>query len=627
MSEQSQFRLLGQRRFLPFFTTQFLGALNDNVFRNGLVILVTFQGIQVAGLNEGALANVAVALFMLPYFLFSALAGQIADKYDKSMLFRRIKLLELGLMLAAAVAFLTHSYVIVLAILFMMGLQSTLFGPVKFSYLPNHLDTSELIAGNALVEAGTYTAIIFGLLLGGVAVAVVPGDKRLLVLLLMMIARVGYLTSRQIPKTPASDPDLKINYNLWAETWRIVGFARRDRTVFMTVLGISWFWFYGVIVLTHVPVYTKEILVGTEAIATALLVTFAVGVGIGSLLCERLSGHRIELGLVPFGSIGLTLFAADLYIAQPGPMPAPSETFSELISQPGSFRVLFDLTMLGVFGGLYSVPLYALMQKRAERKQLSRIIAANNILNSIFMVTATGMAIALLSAGLTIPELFLTLAFLNAAVAVYIYGLLPEFLMRFVAWIIISVFYRVRLEGANRVPEKGPAIVVCNHVSFMDSILLAGCLKRPMRFVMYYKIFEIPGLNWFFRQTKAIPIASARENETLMNAAFDAIDDELAAGNVVCLFPEGGLTTDGEIQRFRPGIERILERRPVPVIPVALRRLWGSWFSRRRDGGLRKLPGKLFARVPVSVGMPIPPGKVDAARLELEVRALRGDER
>ncbi len=627
MSESSQFILLVQRRFLPFFMTQFLGALNDNVFRNGLIILVTFQGIKVAGLDEGAFANVAVALFMLPYFMFSALAGQIADKYDKSLLFRRIKLLELGLMIVAAIAFLTQSYVIVLFILFMMGVQSTLFGPVKYSYLPNHLDTSELIAGNALVGAGTYIAIILGLLLGGLAVAYAPGDQRLLVAALLMIALVGYLTARQIPKTPASDPGLKINFNLWAETRRIVGFARRDRTVFMCVLGISWFWFYGAIVLTHVPVYTKDILLGTEAIATALLVTFAVGVGIGSLLCERLSGHRIELGLVPFGSIGLTVFAADLYLAQPTPLQAASATFSELLSQAGSLRILFDLTMIGVFGGLYSVPLYALMQKRAERKQLSRIIAANNILNSIFMVTATGVAIALLAAGLSIPELFLTLAILNALVATYIYGLLPEFLMRFLAWVIISVFYRVRLDGADRIPDKGPAIVVCNHVSYMDPILLAGCLKRPMRFVMWYRIFDMPVLNWIFRQTKAIPIASARENETVMNAAFEAIDEELAAGNVVCIFPEGGLTTDGEIQRFRPGIERVLENRPVPVVPVALRRLWGSWFSRRRDGGLRRLPGRLFARVPVSVGAPLPPAKASAAQLELQVRALRGDER
>ncbi|MEM8685091.1 MAG: MFS transporter, partial [Pseudomonadota bacterium] len=613
--------------FIPFFTTQFLGALNDNVFRNGLIILVTFQGIKVAGLDEGAFANVAVALFMLPYFLFSALAGQIADKYDKAFLFRRIKLFELGLMVVATVAFLTQSYVIVLFILFMMGVQSTLFGPVKYSYLPHHLDTSELIAGNALVGAGTYTAIILGLLIGGLAVAYAPGDQRVLVLALLSIALIGYLAARQIPKTQASDPDLKINFNLWAETRRIVGFARRDRTVFMCVLGISWFWFYGAIVLTHVPVYTKDILLGTEAIATALLVTFAVGVGIGSLLCERLSGHRIELGLVPFGSIGLTLFAADLYIAQPTPLPGASSTFAELLAQPGSLRILFDLTMIGVFGGLYSVPLYALMQKRAERKQLSRIIAANNILNSIFMVTSTGVAIALLAAGLSIPELFLTLSVLNAMVAIYIYGLLPEFLMRFLAWIIISVFYRVRLEGADRVPDKGPAIVVCNHVSYMDPILLAGCLKRPMRFVMWYRIFDIPVLNWFFRQTRAIPIASARENETVMNAAFEAIEEELAAGNVVCIFPEGGLTMDGEVQRFRPGIERVLENQPVPVVPVALRRLWGSWFSRRRDGGLRRLPGRLFARVPVSVGAPLPPSKASAAQLELQVRALRGDER
>jgi len=365
----------------------------------------------------------------------------------------------------------------------------------------------------------------------------------------------------------------------------------------------------------------------SATVTTSLLIAFAVGVGIGSLLCERMSGHRIELGLVPFGSIGLSLFAVDLYFAQSTAHTLAVSSISEFLARPGSWRVLIDLSLLGAFGGFYSVPLYALIQKRSRRKHLSRIIAANNIINSVFMVTASIMAITLLRLGLSIPELFLVLAVLNIAVAVYIYGLLPEFMMRFLAWVLITLFYRIRVTGLENVPSKGPAIVVCNHVSYMDPILLAGSIKRPMRFVMYYRIFQIPLLRFFFEHLQAIPIAGAMEDEQLMNEAFERVDEDLAAGNIVCIFPEGGITRDGEVQRFRPGIEKIIARRAVPVLPVSLGRLWGSWFSRRKGGGIRKIPGRLFARVPITVGEAVPARDVTAARLELLVRTLRGDQR
>ena len=627
LSDSSQFRLLGQRRFAPFFTTQFLGALNDNVFRNGLVILVTFQGVQVLDMDVSQLANVAGALFILPYFLFSATAGQLADKYEKSMLMRRIKLLEIALMIIAAFAFLTESYPVLLGVLFLMGCQLTLFGPVKYAYLPQQLATDELIGGNALVESGTYLAIILGLIIGGLTIAISPDDQLLIASCLIGFAVFGYLASRRVPVTRAVDPDLVVHLNAWRETWRIVGFAREDRSVFLSILGISWFWFFGSAMTLQVPAYTADILNGSEAVATGLLVAFAVGVGIGALLCERLSGHRIELGLVPFGSIGLTLFAIDLYFAQPMVNGSAVSSFGEFLSRPGSVRVLFDLAMLGAFGGFYSVPLYALIQQRSERHHLSRIIAANNIINAIFMVFASVMSIAILSSGLSIPELFLVIAALNAVVAVYIYTLLPEFLMRFLAWLIISVLYRLRVTGLENLPERGPAIVVCNHVSYIDPIILAGSVRRPMRFVMWYKIFDIPLLRFFFRHMHAIPIASAREDEQLMNEAFEKVDEELAAGNVVCIFPEGGITRDGEVQRFRPGIEKIIARRPVPVVPVALGHLWGSWFSRRSDGGVRRIPGRWFATVPVTVGEPVPARDVTAAKLEILVRTLRGERR
>lgn len=627
MSQSSQFSLLVERRFAPFFATQFLGAFNDNVFRNGLVILITFQGTRIAGMNESQLANVAGALFILPFFLFSSTAGQLADKYEKSRLFRAVKLLEVCLMLLAGLALMTEQYVLLLGVLFLMGCQSTMFGPVKYAYLPQRLATHELIGGNALVESGTYLAIILGLLVGGIAAGVDEASRSVLAACLVAVALAGYLSSRQIPDTRPVDPGLTVNWNVWSQTLRIVGYARENHSVFLSILGISWFWFYGSALTLQVPAYTLVILNGTEEITTVLLVAFAVGVGIGALLCERMSRGRIELGLVPFGAIGLTVFGLDLYFAEPVANPQSVSSVAGFLGRPGSWRVLADLALLGAFGGFFSVPLYALVQKRSERKHLSRIIAANNVINAFFMVCASLLALALLGSGLSIPQLFIVLAAMNAAVALYLFALLPEFLMRFLAWILTNLLYRIRIRGEEHIPEAGPAVLVCNHVSYVDALALAAAVRRPMRFVMYYRIFEIPVLRVIFRGAKAIPIASAREDEALLERCFEQIAAALEDGQLVCLFPEGAITRDGEVQRFRPGIERIVERTPVPVIPVALSGLWGSWFSRQTGGGLRKLPGRLFCRVDVRVGAPVQPAAASAEHLEILVRTLRGERR
>jgi len=627
VSDSNQFSLLRQRRFAPFFATQFLGAFNDNIFRNGLIILITFQGVNVLGMNASQIANVAGALFILPFFLFSAPAGQLADKYEKSRLIRIVKTLEIGLMVLAALAFMSKSFVALLFVLFLMGCQSTLFGPVKYAYLPQQLATNDLVGGNALVEFGTYTAIILGLIVGGLAVAIDRTNQFVIAASLIGVAILGYLASRSIPLTKAADPALKINWNAWSETWRIVKFAKRDKSVFLSILGISWFWFFGSAMTLQIPAYTLDILNGSETITTALLASFALGVGAGSLLCERMSGRRIELGLVPFGSIGMSVFAIDLYFAQPEMHAIPVGTITEFLARSGSWRVLADMALLGAFAGFYSVPLFAMMQQRADRRYLSRIIAANNILNAAFMVAAAALALLTLNAGLSIPQLFLLLAVLNAVVAAYIYTLLPEFLIRFVAWILINLLYRLRTTGSDSIPADGPAVLVCNHVSFIDALIVGGSIRRPVRFVMYYKIFQIRFLNYLFRTAKAIPIASAKEDADLLDAAFDQIDAELEAGNLVCIFPEGSITRDGEISTFRSGIEKITARRAVPVIPIAITGLWGSWFSRRRSGGLRRIPGRLFARVEVHIGQAISAGDANAGTLELLVRTLRGQSR
>jgi 1-acyl-sn-glycerol-3-phosphate acyltransferase len=623
MSGQNQFALLGQRRFAPFFATQALGAFNDNAFRNAMIVLVGFH----MGLDEGAVgfySNIAPALFILPFFLFSATSGQLAEKFEKTRIIRFVKLFEIAAMALASVAFYRHSLWLMLTVLFLMGLHSTLFGPIKYAILPQALHPDELVGGNALVETGTSLAILIGMIAGGSAMASAgPVAASILVLL---IAVAGYFVCRSIPPAPPTAPDLKFNWNPFTETVQVLGFVTKNRTVFNSVLGISWFWFFGGVFTMQLPNYTKIFLGGTESVSILVLALFSIGVGAGSLLCEKLSGRRVEIGLVPFGSIGLTLFGVDLYFARPAAATLHELSAFAFVAAPGSWRIVADFVLVGVFAGFYIVPLFALVQSRAPKSQLSRVIAGNNIINALFIVAAAAFGIGLGAAGLSIPQIFLVAAILNAAVAIYIYTLVPEFLMRFVSWIIVSVLYRIRVEGAENVPDEGPAVLVANHVSFMDPLIVNAATRRPPRFVMYYKIFNIPVLRFIFRTAKAIPIAGRKEDEALMERAFAEVDATLADGGLVCIFPEGGITRDGEIGPFRPGIERILAARPVPVVPIALRGLWGSVFSRRDSTlGRMRLPRRFRAHIEVAIGPPVPPEQATAAELEARVRALRGD--
>ena len=625
-ADHSQFRLLSERRFLPFFLTQALGAFNDNVFRNATLLLIGFQ----MGLSTEQIttySNIAPALFILPFFLFSASAGQIAEKFEKTRVIRFVKLFEIAAMSIAAWGFLTRSAAILLSVLFLMGLHSTLFGPIKYAILPQALKEKELVGGNALVETGTSLAILIGMMLGGTLIAAAgPNGPLYASIAVIAIAVTGYAVCRAIPPAPATAPGLRFNWNFLAETWRAVGFARQDRTVFNAVLGISWFWFFGLVFTAQLPNYTTLYLGGTEGVSILVLTLFSVGTGIGSLLCERLSGHKVEIGLVPFGSIGLTAFGIDLYFARPDLAHVTGLGPLAFLAAPGNWRVALDLALIGLFAGFYIVPLFALVQSRAERSQLSRIIAGNNILNALFMVVASIVSGLLLNAAhFSIPALLLATALMNAVVAVYIYTLVPEFLLRFVDWILINTLYRIRKHGLENIPEKGAALLVCNHVSFMDPLIILGNVRRPVRFVMYYKIFNTP-LRPLFRAAKAIPIAGAKEDPALLQRAFDEVDKELAAGHLVCIFPEGGITRDGSLQPFRPGIERILAARPVPAVPLALRGLWGSIFSRRDSMlGRSRLPRRFWSAIELVAGAPVPPEQATAALLQEKVAALRGD--
>lgn len=626
MSAHSQFSLLTERRFLPFFLSQSLSAFNDNVFKQGLVALVVFVGAIDVGMPASTFSLLAGALFIAPFFLFSALGGQLADKYDKARLAAWIKGLEVLLMAVAAGGFLLKSAPMLLAVLFMLGLQATLFGPLKYAILPQVLNDEELTGGNGLIESATMVSILLGTIAGTTMVGLPTLGLELISGVGLIIAIIGWLAALAMPKLPAVAPDLRINYNPLSSTWTSLKFLRENRTVFLSCLGISWFWFFASMYFLILPSYVREVIGGSTAVYTLLLTLFSIGTGVGALLCELLSRRKVEIGLVPFGSIGMTLFGLDLYLALPAASGLQQIGIAEFLATGFGWRLMVDLVLMAIFSGFFIVPLFALIQQRSAPSHRSRVIGANNILNAIFMVAASLLGWALMNGlGLTLPQVLLVTALCNALVAIYIYTLVPEFLLRFIAWILMNLLYRVRIRGLDAIPDEGPALLVCNHISYVDALVVMGSIPRPVRFVMYYKIFDMPVARQVFRWAKAIPIAGAKEDPELMERAFAEVSRELRDGNLVCIFPEGGLTRDGEIAPFRPGMERILKQDPVPVIPMALQGLWGSVFS-RRDAVLKRvrIPRRFWSRVGFVVGTPRPADS-KAATLEADVRGLRGD--
>ncbi|HEU4592835.1 MAG TPA: MFS transporter [Steroidobacteraceae bacterium] len=634
-AERSQFALLGTRRFLPFFLTQFFGAFNENLFRNALVVSLTF-GASVAASDAVMLTNLSQGLFILPFFLFSALAGQLADKYEKSRLIRQTRLIEVVLMICAAVALYFGHLPSLFTLIFLLGVLATIFGPLKYSLMPQHLRQSELVGGNALVDSGTFLAILIGTISGGLlapastgeTAAIGSGTAHITAAVVMVVIAIGtYVCSRFIPRAEATDPALKVNFNAFTATWDVIRFAAQTRSIFLSLLGISWFWLVGALMLAQLPAYSKDVLGGDRTVFTLLLAAFSIGTALGSLACERLSGHKVEIGLVPLGSIGMTVCLIDLYFEHPAAHAAGGELLSwQAFLAAGGWDVALDCALIGVFGGLFIVPLYALILSRSAESHRARIIACNNILNAGFMVLAALMAIGWFALGFSIPQLFILAGVLNALVAAYIYTLVPEFLMRFLTWVLVNVMYRIKVRGLENIPESGPALLVSNHVSFMDALVIGGSVRRPVRFVMDHNIFRIPVLGFIFRTARAIPIAPAREDPAALEQAFDRIDAELAAGEVVCIFPEGKLTRDGEMSEFKRGVEKILERRPVPVVPMALRGLWGSFFS-RRDGkaAMSQLPQRFWSRIEVVATAPVHGDAASVTTLQKIVAGLRAD--
>lgn len=609
--------LFAKKTFLPFFITQFLGAFNDNLFKNILIIMLTYQTTK----DSSLLVNISALLFILPFFLFSAIGGQLGDKLEKSSFIRKIKLAEVFIMITGSVFFLLDFTYGLMGVLFLMGTQSAIFGPVKYSLLPQHLIHGDLLKGNAFVETGTFIAILLGTIFAGIIIQFDELSKYIISGSVIIFSSLGYISSRFIPIGESNNKDMKINYNIFSETFSMIGRLKEQRSsVSKSILGISWFWFFGAVLMTQFPVFTKEFLNSGETVVILLLTLFSVGIGLGSILTEKLSDGDVELGLVPVGALGLTIGGILLYFSTLSLPAFTSDTLltaSKFLYLDNSFGVIGSILIIGVFGGFYTVPLYTLIQLRTKDSERSRVISINNIINALFMVISAIYSIIMLKY-FTVLELLLSVAIINIIISMYIFTIVPEFAMRFIVMMILKCMYRIRRNKIN-IPKEGKLIVVGNHVTFMDALILSAAIKRPMRFVMYYKIFNIPILNFIFKQTRAIPIAGFKENKSIYTAAFNEIEKSLTNNEAIFIFPEGKLTTDGNVDSFKAGIEQIIERTPTPVYTVGLSGVWGSFFSKSGS----KMPFRRFySKVSVTGGTLFAPSEVTKEVLENDIKDL-----
>lgn len=596
------------RRFGPYWLAQALGAALDH-----LALALVGAAIVLAGAgtrhDPTAVALLPWLALVLPFVFLSALGGVWADRCDKALLIRWLKGFELAVALIAASALLMDSLWGLVLAMFALGIRAALFGPVKLAILPLQLHRDDLLDGTALTVAGTVLAILAGAGLAAGLSQAGPAAPELPALVLVALALAGLAASFAIPRMPpaigtVAETDRGLIGKLIGRAgWIEVG---RQLAVRNSVLGISWFWAMGALLLAFAP----EAMSGRIAPAVAMGLG-ATGVLIGALLAIAASRREVEIGLVPIGSLGLSVAMLVGWYA-----------LARIPPGPGTPVALVALVAVGMAAGLFVVPLYGLLLKRVPEARLGRAVAANNVANALAMLLAAGIASSLMAFGVSPGSVLLGAAIINVLIAAWIFTLVPEFLLRLIAWLLANVLYRLEVHGRDRIPDSGPVLIVCNHVSFVDAIILMGAIRRPTRFVMYWKIFERPLAKWLFRAARAIPIAGRSENAAMMEAAFATVNTALDAAEVVGIFPEGGLTRDGAIAPFRPGVERILAANPVPVVPMALRGLWGSLFSRKHR---TLIPRRFRARIALVIGEAIPPEQATAEYLEQRVRELRGD--
>lgn len=567
-----EFSLLTKRRFAPLFVVQFLGAFNDNLLKFAMLFLASF-GIYAAEPDKAVLlATIATGVFILPYFLFSALAGQIADAYDKATLMRYIKGAEVSIMALALVGFKLQSIPILLAALFLMGLQSTIFGPVKFAIMPQHLRENEVMGGTGLVEAGTFLAILGGQLLAGVIDPWVAG------LIAIGLAVVGFLASLAVPSAPATAPNLKIDLNIFTSTWYIVKAARKGRGVWLSILGIGWFFAVGAILLSELAPLVSGVLHAQQEVSTMFLVIFSVSVALGSILVNKLLAGEVSARFVPASAFALSVFMIDLWLSTRGHQGLSAENdVAGFIAFAGSWRIMLDLFGIGFSGGMFVVPLYAILQTHSVPEERSRTIAANNIVGALIIVGVTIVSVLLVKSGMSVADIIGVLGFSTLVVALISCWLLPEIVFKAMVRWLLKLFYRVEVTGLENMPKIGePAVVVVNHVSFLDGLLLGAFLPGKPIFALNAEIAKA----WWIKPF--LPIFEAFPVDPTNPMATKAMVKAVRKGRSLVIFPEGRITVTGALMKIFDGPGLIASKAGAPIIPVRIDGAQYTPFSRLR---------------------------------------------
>lgn len=611
-------KLLFSKRFLPFFISQFFGAFNDNIYKNAVLIFFSMTVLEQLGFYT----NIAMALFISPMFLFSAWSGQLAENFPKNRLIVWIKMLEVLIVFSGIFAFMAGSKIGMIATLFLFGLQSTFFGPVKYSILPEQLEQKELMHGTGLVEAGTFIAILLGTLLGSYLIA----DERKLWLYAMCLgaALIGFITALFIPKKCKGEKSQKLPpFKPIRQTIQLLNDVRKQGTIFYAILAISWFWLLGGMLLTQIPQIARDVLGTNAQVITYLLVLSSLGISLGSVLASKLSYGYCDNGLEGFGAVFLLGFLFWLVHVLDTTPVVHNLNFKEFYQTDLFWPISLSLLGVTVSGGIYIVPLYTILQQKAEEGKRSKAIAANNIINSLFLVVVSLFSAFLLSVlKISLSTLFLIIAIMHVGVTIYIVNKNPYYILSAIAKVIVKLCYRFKVEGRNKIPHDGGCVVICNHVAYMDALMLIATVKRPMRFVVYHHIYNNKCLNALFRFASLIPIAPPNEDMKVFKSSFKAIAQSLDNDEIVMIFPEGSLTRTGKMKHFQRGVELILRQNPVPVVPMYLHDLWGSFFSHSGKGVFKGIKG-FRPRVHLSIADPV--NETSAQVLEGIVRDL-GDE-
>jgi acyl-[acyl-carrier-protein]-phospholipid O-acyltransferase/long-chain-fatty-acid--[acyl-carrier-protein] ligase len=595
--------LLKNWGFQAFLWTQFLGAFNDNVYK----IIVSMRAVHVAAKSSSEYLALAGAVFVIPFLLFSGYSGHLADAVSKRKVLISVKAFEIFAMTLGFAAFFSDRIELMLLVLFLMALHSTIFSPAKYGIVPEMLPDKDLSRANALLEMSTFVAIVLGTSIGSFLFTMWKGQPWKMGVATVVVAGAGFAVSFGITRVRAAGTTEPFRWNPFGEVWTGTVHLLKDGPLWLTVVAISYFWFLGALFQLDLLLFGKEVLKVSDLQIGLMVTSLALGIGAGSMLAGRLSGNKVELGLVPLGSIFMGVFSIALYLAR------------------GSYGASVTvLAFLGLASGIFIVPLNAYLQQRSENREKGRIIATNNFYNTIGILLASGTLWTLHDRlGVSPDKLILIFGFVTLLVTVYIVTVVPDFLIRFVLWIVTHTVFKIRIVGQENVPFRGPALLVANHVSHVDGFLIGACVQRFIRFMVWKPYYELKALNWFFRLTNAIPVGTGGPRD--MVASIRQARKELDERHVVCIFAEGAITRTGNMLPFKRGLEKIAQGSDVPVIPVHLDRLWGSIFSFERGKFFWKWPKRVPYPVTVSFGQPMPASEATADRVRQAILELGSD--